>query len=191
MITEKGTVSLKNIGSRINYISVRTINGITTEQMRNLLQDYYEGELKKRNLFIRGDEYRAMSDEQKKKWVNERVKGHKQGLMNVYERPRERPVSEVWIRWLWKMRKRAEGYSKKTHGSLIEIKRDFYRGIREIFDQPMYERTGKHPWDDKPLPVIPIQQLIPEPEVINKPDNIITKEMLMTPTGDMSWLYRE
>ena len=34
----------------------------------------------------------------------------------------------------------------------------FYEWIKELFNKDEYQRTGKRPWDDKPLPVIPKQE---------------------------------
>src|SRR3990170_682437 len=127
------------------------INEITGEQMHNLLKDFYDGKLKK-DPFIRTEDYKQLNDKEKRQWLNEELEQHKQWIFRAYQRPHSRPISEVFIQQLWELKRRAMNYHKRKDGSLRPIKIDFYQWIRSIFNKPLYERTGKHPWENKPLP---------------------------------------
>ena len=143
------------------------INEITSEQMHNLLRDCYDGKLKK-DPFIRTEDYKHLNNREKRQWLNEELEQHKQWILRVYQRPHSRPISEVFIQQLWELRKKAMNLHKGTHGSLKSIKIDFYQWIRSIFNKPLYERTGKYPWENKTLPEIPKLQEQPKELIIQK-----------------------
>ena len=64
----------------------------------------------------------------------------------------------MFIQQLWELRRRAMNLHKRKDRSLKPIKLDFYQWIRLIFNKSLYERMGKHPWENKPLPEIPKSQ---------------------------------
>ena len=102
------------------------INEITGEQMHNLLRDFYDGKLKK-DPFVRTDDYKQLTDKEKRQWLNEELEQHKQWILRAYQRPHSRPISEVFIQQLWELRRRAMNYHKGKDGSLRPIKIDFYQ----------------------------------------------------------------
>jgi len=142
--------------------------------MHTLLQDYYDGELK-RDAFVRTDDYKQLSNKEKKEWLDDELNSYQQWLQRAYKRQRENPVSEVFIEKLWQTKKKAmktrrepiQGY-QLPDGSTITEKENFTGWIRQIFDAPLQIRTGKYPWENKALPDLPkqeresIHQYIPE-----------------------------
>lgn len=104
MTCEGKTISLKSI-----YDLPTIINNITKDQMHTLLQDYYDGELK-RDPFVRTEDYKWMSKNLKKEWLDDELNRYQQWLQKVYERPHGRPISEIFIEKLW----RTKGKAMKT-----------------------------------------------------------------------------
>src|SRR3989337_2105465 len=72
------------------------INEITGEQMHNLLRDFYDGKLKK-DPFVRTDDYKQLTEKEKRQWLNEELEQHKQWILRAYQRPHSKPISEVFI----------------------------------------------------------------------------------------------
>ena len=120
------------------------VNEITSEQMHNLLKDFYDGKLKK-DPFVKTEDYKQLTNNEKRQWLNEELEQHKQWILRAYQRKHTRPISEVFIQKLWELRRRAMNYHKGKDRSLKTIKIDFYQWIRSIFDKPLYERTGEYP----------------------------------------------
>jgi len=143
------------------------VNEITSEQMHNLLKDFYDGKLKK-DPFVRTEDYKQLTNNEKRQWLNEELEQHKQWILRAYQRKNTRPISEVFIQKLWELRRRAMNYHKGKDGSLKPIKIDFYQWIRSIFDKSLYERTGEYPWENKPLPETPIIQEQPKKSTIQE-----------------------
>ncbi len=143
------------------------VNEITSEQMHNLLKDFYDGKLKK-DPFVKTEDYKQLTNNEKRQWLNEELEQHKQWILRVYQRKHTRPISEVFIQKLWELRRRAMNYHKGKDGSLKPIKIDFYQWIRSIFDKPLYERTGEYPWENKPLPETPKIREQPKESIIQK-----------------------
>ena len=167
LITPKEIIPLQKIGNKsaINYVSITTkiVNGITNEQMHNLLSDYYDGELK-RDPFIRTEEYRSITNKEKKGWSDDKLNQHKKWLLRAYQRPHSRPIDELFIERLWKLRKRAEPYRQDR-----DDKSNFYGWIRGIFNEPVQIRTGKFHWENKELPPTPKgNELSKEQELLDK-----------------------
>jgi hypothetical protein len=138
--------------------------------MHALLKDHYEGDLK-RLPFIKTEEYKVMSNKQKREWLDQQLTNYEKKLIHRYERPDGKNVSSEFIQTLWEKRKRATKRERAAHerpdGTLIvpggtEIsateKADFYKWIKGIFDAPVQIRTERNPWDDKKLPPIPEQE---------------------------------
>ena len=145
MTCEGKIISLKSI-----YDLPTVINNITKDQMHTLLQDYYEGELK-RDAFVRTDDYKQLSNREKREWLNDELNRYQQWLQRAYERPHVRPISEIFIEKLWQTRRKAmkikepkQGY-QLPDGSIMTEKENFIEWIRQIFDAPLQIRTGKYP----------------------------------------------
>ena len=184
-ITCKGKIiSLKSI-----YDLPTVINNITKEQMHTLLQDYYDGELK-RDAFVRTDDYKQLSNKEKKEWLDDELNSYQQWLQRAYKRQRENPVSEVFIEKLWQTKKKAmktrrepiQGY-QLPDGSTMTEKENFTGWIRQIFDAPLQIRTGKYPWENKALPDLPKQ----ERESIHQYIPETTQPMISTPSTN-EWI---
>ena len=179
-ITCKGKIiSLKSI-----YDLPTIINNVTKEQMHTLLQDYYDGELK-RDAFVRTDDYKQLTNKEKKEWLDDELNSYQQWLQKAYKRQRENPVSEVFIEKLWQTKKKAmktrrepiQGY-QLPDGSTVTEKENFTGWIRQIFDAPLQIRTGKYPWENKALPDLPKQ----ERESIHQYIPETTQPMTLTPS---------
>src|ERR1041385_5738837 len=169
-ITCKGKIiSLKSI-----YDLPTVISNITKEQMHTLLNDYYNGELK-RDPFVKTDDYKQLSNKDKREWLDDELTRYQQWLKRAYERPHERPISEVFVEKLWQTRRKAMKTRKESiqghqlpDGSTITERENFTGWIRQIFNAPLQTRTGKYPWENKALPDLPkkeqepIHQYIPE-----------------------------
>src|ERR1051325_2606207 len=169
-ITCKGKIiSLKSI-----YDLPTVISNITKEQMHTLLDDYYNGELK-RDPFVRTDDYKQLSNKEKREWLDDELNRYQQWLKRAYERPHARPISELFIEKLWQTRRKAMKTRKESmqgyqlpDGSTITERENFTGWIRQIFNAPLQTRTGKYPWENKALPDLPkkeqepIHQYIPE-----------------------------
>ncbi len=184
-ITCKGKIiSLKSI-----YDLPTVINNITKEQMHTLLQDYYDGELK-RDAFVRTEDYKQLSNKEKKEWLDDELNSYQQWLQRAYKRQRENPVSEVFIEKLWQTKKKAmktrrepiQGY-QLPDGSTMTEKENFTGWIRQIFDAPLQIRTGKYPWENKALPDLPKQ----ERESIHQYIPETTQPMISTPSTN-EWI---
>src|SRR5256885_15405125 len=83
--------------------------------MHTLLQDYYDGELK-RDAFVRTDDYKQLSNKEKKEWLDDELNSYQQWLQRAYKKQCENPVSEVFIEKLWQTKKKA----MKTRRELIQ-----------------------------------------------------------------------
>ena len=152
-------ISLKSI-----YELPTVINNITTEQMHTLLQDYYEGDLKKLP-FIRSIAYSKMNNREKREWLNRQLDNYKNQLLSKYHRSNSSQISQEFIQTLWERQRKALQIKKGTmqryelpDGTSTSEKTEFYKWIQQIFDAPLQIRTGKYPWENKELPSIPIQQ---------------------------------
>ena len=126
-----------------NPLYFKWINAITKEQMHNLLQDYYEGALKK-DPFVRTDDYKELTNKHKREWLNEKLNNHQQRLNKWYNRTTNTKTPEWLIDELWKYRKIV---MKKSGQTAINVndKKAFYLFIKDIFDGPIQVRIGKYP----------------------------------------------
>ena len=70
--------------------------------MHNLLKDFYDGKLKK-DPFVKTEDYKQLTNNEKRQWLNEELEQHKQWILRAYQRKYTRPISEMFIQKLWEL----------------------------------------------------------------------------------------